>query len=97
MTDDMFEPRPSGWGLRGDPLLWDALEASLETLEPGDITDIEAHLRSLYTKLVGTPLTEDDTPVTVERFKMGGMSSRAHGSEDNVNGKVVLRAISSKH
>lgn len=75
MTDDMFEPRPTGWGLRGDPLLWDALEASLETLEPGDITDIEAHLRSLYTKLVGTPLTEDDTPVTVERFKMGGMSS----------------------
>lgn len=75
MTDDMFEPRPTRWGLRGDPLLWDALEASLEPLEPSDIDDIEAHLRALYAKLVGEPLTEADTPVEVERFKMGGMSS----------------------
>lgn len=75
MLDTLFQPRPARWGIRGDPLLWKAMAEALGPTDPATIADIEAHLRDLYADLVGAPLTDDDTPVSVPRFASGGMSS----------------------
>ena len=75
MVEEIFEPRPQEWGLPGDALLWDALEAMFEQQDWEGVDDIHPLLLDAYETLVGRSLTSDNEAVCVERFQVGGMSS----------------------
>ena len=76
MLESIFSPKPYPWGLRGDPHLWNELKAALSGLDPATIDDFPALLHALYEERVGTPLSDGDEIVMVERFHTGsGMST----------------------
>ena len=76
MLESIFSPKPFSWGLRGDPHLWNELKAALSGLDPATIDDFPALLHALYEERVGTPLSDGDEIVMVERFHTGsGMST----------------------
>jgi hypothetical protein len=71
----LFQDRPTQWGLRGDPYLWDELAAALaDHAYPETEEELAALLEQTYAQLTGVPLSSLD-PVFVERLSHGGMSS----------------------
>lgn len=71
----LFQERPWHWGLRGDPYLWDELAATLgDHAYPETEEALVALLAQTYEQLTGAPLTAP-SPVYVERYSHGGMSS----------------------
>ncbi|MEW1636756.1 hypothetical protein AB0469_22095 [Streptomyces sp. NPDC093801] len=76
-TAELFEGGANGWGLRGDPHVWQALH---DTLAGTDLpASADAVARLLYTtfdELVEVDLLGEQAPyVYRERYAHGGMSS----------------------
>ena len=71
----IFERKPSQWGLRGDPYLWDEMKELCvgDTLDIDDY-DISHFVCEYFEKVTGQPLTID-AKAYVERLAHGGMSS----------------------
>ena len=77
MWEDVFDPPPDQWGLRGDPYLWDDLKHRLAEARPPDSAwTARRQLHEEFEQLVGVPpnpyLGQDH--VRVEAFAHGGMS-----------------------
>ena len=71
----VFERKPSHWGMRGDPFMWDELQKlcigeSLEIDEAGIVVMVSDHFKAV----TGKVLTYD-TNAYVERYAHGAMSS----------------------
>jgi hypothetical protein len=74
---NLFQPEPNTWGLRGDPLVWRAIAAQLETVEPPSRTgDVVELLRAAFLVVVGVDVGHEPTVEYVHRpeFASGGMS-----------------------
>ena len=72
---ELFEDEPVQWGLRGDPCLWEDLKGRLGSLPlPETPDDLQRLLYSAIKELTGNTL-EGITPIRVERYDRGGMSS----------------------
>jgi hypothetical protein len=73
----VFDPRPEGWGLRGDPFLWDALRKEMRGVIAATPDEIVAALRHAFRRRVGVDPNARNTPAAVycEQFAHGGMSS----------------------
>ena len=71
----IFERKPSQWGFRGDPYLWDEIQEQCigEALD-FDEYGIAGLVSEYYEEVTGQPLTYDSKPY-VKRFAYGGMSS----------------------
>lgn len=71
----IFERKPTQWGLRGDPYLWEEMKDHCvgESLDIDDY-GIAAFVGEYFEKATGKALSFD-TDVYVERFAHGGMSS----------------------
>ncbi len=65
---------PHGWGLRGDPYLWDALREQFVQSEVWTLEAFWALLWSVFEKYAGGP-PEAGKLFFVEDFAFGGMSS----------------------
>ncbi len=66
------------WGLRGDPLLWDALQNALsQTPLPPTTSALRSLLQSAYLEETGHEPSASDTPLPVASLKRpnGGMSN----------------------
>ena len=76
-ADDLFEPEPDRWGLRGDPWVWQAMRDHLQgTYLPPTLGEAEAMLYNAFNRIVGVDLaTEIAASVYREEFAHGGMSS----------------------
>lgn len=76
MISDLFSPRPSKWGLRGDPFLWDLLceDAANNPLEPTFercLAVIDHH----FERRVGVSIHLSRNEVYLDGLAHGGMSS----------------------
>jgi hypothetical protein len=76
-VDDLFDPEPMRWGLRGDPWVWQAMRDHLTgTYLPPTIGEAEAMLYAAFNRIVGVDLaTEMAASVYRAEFAHGGMSS----------------------
>jgi len=71
----LFQEVPTRWGLRGDPDLWQDMQATLGShAYPRTEAQLTVLLEQTYQQLTGAPLSKPD-PVFVERYTHGGMSS----------------------
>ncbi|MEZ4593224.1 MAG: hypothetical protein R3D55_19075 [Chloroflexota bacterium] len=71
---DLFQQKPSQWGLRGDPHLWQEMANHLaQTPLPDNVEQLEQQLTQLFETLTGKPITTEGF-IAVERFPRGGMS-----------------------
>jgi len=71
----IFAGRPIGWGLRGDPHLWDAFEASVSnSTYPESIDELNKLIESLFEQLTGFPISHQED-IYIKEFAHGGMSS----------------------
>ena len=71
----LFQEAPTRWGLRGDPSLWQEMQATLAShAYPSTEAEFTVLLEQTYQQLTGTPLSNHDH-VFVERYSHGGMSS----------------------
>jgi hypothetical protein len=74
-VSELFEPKPSQWGLRGDPYLWQELKERLAEIKIPDSSEALQKLIELeYQKLTGYPITHQHH-FFIDRFRNGGMSS----------------------
>ncbi len=74
----LFEPEPEGWGLRGDPYVWQEMRSRLADLDPpSTATELIALLHDSFEQVVGLGLGAKNAPASVHRpeFAHGGMSS----------------------
>lgn len=63
------------WGLRGDPPLWEAMQARFETEPlPASADALRSMIAAAFLALTGSPI-DSEKPVYVEAFERGGMSS----------------------
>jgi hypothetical protein len=70
----VFDDEPARWGLRGDPYLWQEMQATLgRHIYPSTEEQHTTLLEHTYQQLTGAPLTRRDR-VFVERYSHGGMS-----------------------
>lgn len=72
----LFEekPTPWGWGLRGDPYLWQELKETLQDVDaPYALTAVHKLLSSTYEALTGRSIL-DEEHFYIERYDHGGMS-----------------------
>ena len=70
----LFESEPPHWGLRGDPLLWREMKASLESVTmPEALAELEAVLHATFIDLTGNRLDSSDA-FRIDRYDRGGMS-----------------------
>ena len=79
--ENLFEVEPSGWGLRGDPYLWQEMKSRI--LFSKDIytaRDFDNLLNKLFLELTGSMPRNNDF-IFVERYNLGGMSSGHVSSE----------------
>ena len=76
-VDDLFDPEPTRWGLRGDPWVWQAMRDHLAgAYLPPSLGEVEAMLYAAFNRLVAVDLaTEIEPSVFREEFAHGGMSS----------------------
>lgn len=77
-VDALFDPPGGGWGLRGDPYLWDAMREALAGAPvPSDRDALLRLLQDAFRDLTDVDLTDPDAPETVFREELahGGMSS----------------------
>jgi hypothetical protein len=71
----LFQKEPTRWRLRGDPYLWQEMQATLAShAYPNTEEQLTVLLEQTYQQLTGTPLSNHD-PVLIERYSHGGMSS----------------------
>ncbi len=71
----LFEENSVGWGLRGDPLLWEAMKYLSQTvLLPSSEEALTALLYWLFELLAGKPITTVKD-FYVEKYAQGGISS----------------------
>lgn len=74
MYTELFEQRPSRWGLRGDPYLWQELQAHFaNSLLPEEASELQQQLGAAFHLLTGASLSTQGS-VRVERFPTLGMS-----------------------
>jgi hypothetical protein len=76
--DDLFEPEPEQWGLRGDPYAWTTMrELVRDRPRPADTGELTQELVDAFARAVGARLDDPMTrePVHVVEFAHGGMSS----------------------
>ena len=74
-VNDLFDPVPDGWGLRGDLYLWLEMRSALNHVPIPDRAEVMMPIiSSLFFVLTGAELTSD-MEVRVTRFERGGMSS----------------------
>lgn len=70
----LFHEKPEAWGLRGDPALWDEMQASLRGVPlPSNRAALDVLLRHCFEQHAGTPITSESEH-EVPRFDSGGMS-----------------------
>lgn len=75
MVSEVFDIRPSNWGLRGDPYLWDDMKKEFEyNIENITIVQFEERLLKLFEDKTSKSIEIDDT-VYFEEYAHGGMSS----------------------
>ena len=75
MIASLFSHPPFGWGLRGDPYLWDTLQADFtDTPLPGSDAELLEIINQAIIRHFGRPLESRDT-VYVEKLAHGVMSS----------------------
>jgi hypothetical protein len=72
---EIFKERPSQWGLRGDPYLWDNLEKYFSSIYL-PLTD-EEFLRMFYTAFQNLTRRAFETEelIHVQKYSHGGMSN----------------------
>lgn len=71
----LFEDKPTQWGLRGDPHLWEEMRIRLELIPMPEISaDLERILRSVFMELTGGRWDSFES-VFVARYDKGGISS----------------------
>jgi hypothetical protein len=74
-VSELFEDVPVQWGLRGDPFLWKEMKEYLGARPlPESPDDLERILRSAFKELTQGTL-DKPTPIRLERYDHGGMSS----------------------
>jgi molybdenum cofactor cytidylyltransferase len=73
---DLFEKKPVGWGLRGDPHLWAEMKAYFsDSPIPAARASLQKTLEDGFKILLGVPVSTADD-IYVERFAHhGGMSA----------------------
>lgn len=59
---NIFKSKPEQWGLRGDPLFWDELEATFDSAKIRTEADLVAFIKAAHKRLTG----EEITPQSVE-------------------------------
>jgi hypothetical protein len=70
----IFEPKPTRWGLRGDPMLWADMQMTLAGHPiPASQTDLITLLEQTFEALTGLPLTYPD-PIYIQKYDTGGLS-----------------------
>lgn len=70
---DLFV-KPAGWGLRGDPYLWEEMQAAAQQIPlPDTSEELEHILHNLFRELTGE-LPEADKIIRISRFPQIGMS-----------------------
>lgn len=73
---DLFQTEPITWGCRGDPYLWQEMSEVLAALPlPPSEAQLAEILEATFERLVGLPITAQESSVFVERHAHGGMSS----------------------
>lgn len=73
-VNDLFDPAPDRWGLRGDVYLWLEMRSALNHVPvPGQVDALRPIISSLFFVLTGAELTPE-VEVRVTRFERGGMS-----------------------
>lgn len=71
----LFEERPHGWGLRGDPRLWEEMRVGLSEAEwPGTEEELERILNEAFRELTGSDSETEPDRVYLEKYDKGGMS-----------------------
>ena len=74
-VSELFEDRPNGWGLRGDPYLWQELKERLSNTDmPASPKQLQAMIEQEYENATGYSI-EHRHHFQIERFMHGGMSS----------------------
>ncbi|WP_280841097.1 hypothetical protein [Micromonospora sp. A200] len=75
--NDLFDPEPATWGLRGDPYVWAALRKHLSGKDiPASIDEVVALLHAAFGELLGLDLvTEPASSMYRKQYAHGGMSS----------------------
>lgn len=70
----IFEQKPEGWGLRGDPCLWDELQQVFTTIPlPCSKTCFIHHFEKFFYELTNHSFNSGSI-FWVERYNHGGMS-----------------------
>lgn len=70
----IFEQKPEGWGLRGDPYLWDELQQAFGTIPlPCSKTCFIHHFEKFFYELTNHSL-RSESDFWVEKYDYGGMS-----------------------
>ena len=78
MLDTIFQKKPEQYGLRGDPMLWLALQTYFaNTPCPPNIEEFSLAFHRAFQELVGNDIHDQIESVYVEAFDCGGMS-RGH-------------------
>lgn len=78
MVSDLFQDRPSRWGLRGDPLLWDDMHAVFKGhLLPANREVLQSLLARAFQALTGAAMDCTETTIAVDAYHRpgGGMST----------------------
>ena len=71
---DLFDPRPSWWGFRGDPYLWDELKDHFVSVPlPRSRNELESAIIAGYEKLTGHPFSKTEH-FKIDRYPQSGMS-----------------------
>lgn len=87
-NEQIFNPPPAQWGLRGDPFLWNELKDNISNL-PSSAEEFKESIIRYIEQTLEQKLTLE-TRVQVERFKHGGMSSGYVCGEFWLNQAITL-------
>ena len=75
IIENIFNPTPKQWGLRGDPYLWESLRNHFEQVGlPREIDEFEIELIKLFKSKTSKSIFDKES-VFVEGYAHGGMSS----------------------
>ncbi len=76
--EDLFQPAPTGWGLRGDPMLWQDMRAVLTGRPlPASAPELRDLLEQSFAVLTGHRIDTGQNPLKITAYKRpaGGMSN----------------------
>lgn len=86
----LFTPKPTQYGLRGDPFFWSYLEHHFSTIEfPYSEKQLIEDIYNLFNQVSGETLTTEARPY-VNEFAHGGMSSGCLYGEFWVNTGIPM-------